>query len=324
MTVVYGMERVVNHHFKLFLQSVFGRTSENYGHDHILKEYTGYPEFLPLNAQIQHGWYGLEIPDFKKIRKIPFMLVWNKRVAHLWMKNTSKPVFVLGAPFVLYREMHNIKQKSDAKGTVAFPDHSTPGSTVVFDVKKYCDDLKKLPEKLQPVTICLHFRDMDRLAPIFSENGFKVVTAGNSRQGGDGFVRHYYEILSSHKYSCSNIIGSFTFYSVDMGIPFFIYGDSPQSMNNSKGVIAEVDELRTEIGRKFLDIHDEPTLEQRELVSFEVGFRDRISARFLKYFFIKRFFLYELPRYPFRFVLSLFLLLRKFPRIFKKIREKHR
>lgn len=288
----------MNEHLRLFFQSIFGRTSENYGHDKILREYTRYPSFLPLNAHIQHGWYGTDIPDFQKIDRIPFMLAWSGRIADEWKLKSNKPVFVLGSPFVIYRHMRNINQKPDAKGTVVFPDHSTPSTNEVHDVENYCRELEKLPSRMKPISICLHFRDVDRYGKQFQDHGFSVFTAGDSRQSGNGFVQNFYDILSSHKYSCSNVIGSFTFYSVEMGIPFFIYGPESKSIKkHDNKTIVEKGAFRQKTRELFLVMHDEPTPEQKAFVNFEVGETNKVDPDWLRGFFIRRFFSRELPSY---------------------------
>jgi hypothetical protein len=297
----------MNQHLFLFFQSIFGRTSENYGHDKILKEYTRYPAFLPLNAHIQHGWYGAEIPDFQKIDKIPFMLAWSQRIADEWKTRTTKPVFVLGSPFIIYRHLRGIAQKPDAKGTVVFPDHSTPSTTAVHDVENYCLELEKLPEYMKPISICLHFRDVDQYGKQFQDHGFSVFTAGDSRQAGNGFVQNFYDILSRHKYSCSNVIGSFTFYSVEMGIPFFVYGPECKCVKKDDNkTVVEYGAFRQKTRDLFRTIQEEPTPEQRAFVSFEVGEPDKVSPDWLRRYFLKRFFFREIPLYLPRFFKATF------------------
>ncbi len=57
---------------------------------------------------------------------------------------------------------------------------------------------------------------------IFISKGYKVVTAGNPHD--NTYTQKFYAILKNYKYTMSNLIGSYTFYSVEMGIPFSLYG----------------------------------------------------------------------------------------------------
>lgn len=73
-----------------------------------------------------------------------------------------------------------------------------------------------LPAHLQPVTICLHAHDLGkgRDAP-FTKAGFPVVTAGDPTD--DAFPDRRYDLLRRHRFSASNSVGSYTFYSIEMG-----------------------------------------------------------------------------------------------------------
>lgn len=301
--------RKIKRKIRTLLHSIFGRMPGSYGQDRILRAYLKYPAFLPLNAQIQHGWYNTEITDLDREAQIAVMLVWSKRLAGEWRKYSKKEALVLGSPFILYRELHDIKKKPTAKGTVVFPTHSTSAQIEKYDADEFCAKLESLPEHFKPVTICLHHRDMELYGPTFSSHGFPIVTAGDSRQSGDGFVRKFYEILSSHLYCCSNEIGSYTFYAVDMDIPFFLYG--PESVS-----VYRDDENRTYGKTDFLmatrnyftEVRTTISDEQRSFVDAETGKSDRLDQVFLRKFFLKRFFLHELPKYPLRLLRVLFLL----------------
>jgi hypothetical protein len=288
---------------RLFYEYVFGRIPGSYGQDKIIKSYINWPKYLPLNAQIQHGWYSTDIPDLTRIEQIDIMLVWSKRIAEEWKKYSSKEVIVIGAPFLIYKERENIQKNPMAVGTVVFPNHSTPNSVEKYDVKEYCEQLKDIPDQFKPITVCLHYRDLEYYGPQFSSYGFSVVSAGDSRQPNCGFVRKYYEILKNHKYSCSNEIGSYTFYSVDLGIPFFMYG--PESITVERGdekkIIYKTD-FRIRTRELFKEMRGDITREQADFVSSELGKYDRITSEELKKYLFYRLFFHEIPHYPIRFM----------------------
>jgi len=211
-------------------------------------------------------------------------------------------VEILGSPFVIYRRKKGIEISPAAKGTVVFPAHCTRNHIQQFDVLKYCDELSRLPNRLKPLTICLHYMDVDTLGPLFEKFGYSVVTAGKSHQGGTGFVDSFYEILSQHRYSTSNEIGSYAFYSVEMGVPFFMYG--PESVtawrhNNNQYNPSDLLEKVREMFREFkTEISDE----QHKFVLDEVGINDAVTPKELRSILLKRLFLIELTKYPGRFV----------------------
>ena len=131
--------------------------------------------------------------------------------------------------------MYKITQKPNAKGTVAFPSHSTYDVKSQFSIKDYCKTLKKLPKAFQPITICLFWLDyIDPKTEIYRKNGFCVVTAGPKLGNSLDFVKNFYSILSSHKYATSNDIGSYTYYAIDLGIPFFLVGQKTFMVNKNR------------------------------------------------------------------------------------------
>jgi hypothetical protein len=56
-----------------------------------------------------------------------------------------------------------------------------------------------------------------------------VFSAGNPHDY--NFIKNFYNILRNFKYSTSNLWMSCLFYSVEMGIPHFIYGNAPVLVN---------------------------------------------------------------------------------------------
>lgn len=65
--------------------------------------------------------------------------------------------------------------------------------------------------------------------------GIPIVTAGSA--GSRDFVDRFYSLIYQFRYATSPNIGSHTFYILDAGIPFFLYGDHPEyHMNGSEAV----------------------------------------------------------------------------------------
>ena len=85
---------------------------------------------------------------------------------------------------------------------------------------------------MQPVCVCLHMHDINKgQHKIFLENNIPVYTAGNAFDVRYG--RRFYDILKNFKYSCSNLVGSYTYYSVEMGIPFSLFGQDCEYINKA-------------------------------------------------------------------------------------------
>jgi len=284
--------------FGFLAKHMFGDISGNYGHDNIFRNYIGLPSWVRFNIVIQHGWYG-EIYE-RDLKGSGIYLVWSERIAEEVRRVSSKKVFVLGAPFALFRRMNNLDIKHDAKGTVAFPQHSSPNVGCAFDIEGYCSALMQLSEDYMPITICLHYRDVEAWGGLFQLKGFNVVTAGDSRQGAFGFVENFYDILSSHKYATSNDIGSYLFYSVDMGVPFFLMGEDVSFYNKSTGGLLRVGGFGSEIYNTIFSSFSGRGMDfiseyQAELVRRELGVDGDLEVRYLYYYIIFRFLFIELP-----------------------------
>lgn len=256
----------------------------NFGLNLIIKDYANFPRFLPLPCHMEHGW----TPLSKALKSDlatdkPLMMVFNKRQAEAWKKKSKIPVEIMGCPFIHYKNKHNITKKADAKGTIAFPGHSTYFLKYRFDIKKYCLELQKLPKEFHPITICLLWLDyIDPTANIYREMGFKVVTAGPKITNSLEFVQKFYDILSSYKYATSNDVGSYSFYAIDMDIPFFLTGIYPVIINKNRRDINSPESSRVrdlKWGKKSIDIFSTGPVQkisksQREFVEKEMGMRD--------------------------------------------------
>jgi hypothetical protein len=230
-----------------------------YGLNLIIKEYAHFPRFLPLPGHVEHGWTAFSnalITDLKNDK--PLMMVFSKRREKAWKKKSKKPVVILGAPFIHYKNIHNITKKSDAKGTVVFPSHSTYDLKSSFSLEKYCQELADLPERFKPITVCLFWLDyIDKESEIYKKFGFSITTTGPKLSNSIDFVKNFYNILSSHKYATSNEVGSYTFYAVDLNLPFFLTGIEPIIKNKDKRDInfKEISKLDDHIyGKKAMDL----------------------------------------------------------------------
>jgi hypothetical protein len=269
----------------------------NYGFNIIIKDYAKFPHYLPLPCHMEHGWavnQGAIKSDL--VTNKPLMLVFSKRRVKAWKKYSKIPVVIIGSPFVHYKLKHNIVTKSDARGTVVFPGHSTYFVKNIFSIEGYCLELKQLPKMYHPITICLFWLDyIDKSSDIYRQMGFEVVTAGYKITNSLDFVKNFYDILSSHKYATSNDIGSHVFYAIDMGIPFFLTGKSTVLVNKKGqdvniGIKTKISEYP--IGIKAIKLFStgpvcKITEGQKQFVQEEMGINDCISPDKLNKLFWK-------------------------------------
>lgn len=286
---------------------------ELYGHGQLIREFGFYPKHLPLIVYSDHGngVNGTEILYKHELENdAPVFLAYDKERAVNYRKLTKKLSYVIISPTVYYRRKNKIKQVENSKGTIAFPAHATQCIENTGDIDKYAAQLKNLPEKFQPVFVCLHMNEIfNEQYKVFMKHGIQVLTAGNTSDY--RFVERFYAILKNFKYSTSNVIGSYASLSIEMGIPFFIYGEPQKFINKGDPYNLKIgdydiykdapffkylfDELRYE---KFDGMIDEKLKKQieKKLGIYDTSSRIKISivlwSSFLHWIFSLKFFHY--------------------------------
>jgi predicted O-methyltransferase YrrM len=206
-------------------------SSECYGMGRHLRTYGYYPPWLPLCIATDHGPSQRDVPTFLDLReRAPFMFYHSRRLVEQWRKVSGKPCAVMFSPFVYYRRRNRITVSASAKGTLAFPAHSTNLIDSSYEIEEYVESLLSLPTRFHPIGACLYYRDIHKgRHKIFENCGIPVYTAGHIYDR--RFTERFYEILSNFSFSTSNHFGSYAFYAVEMGIPFFIHGTRPVMLN---------------------------------------------------------------------------------------------
>lgn len=208
--------------------------SEVYGIGRALRESSYfYPKKVPLYLYSNHSPFYIEIVSKHELENdAPVQIFnWIKSVNE-FKKKSKKPCFNVQWPYIRYRKNHKIERAKDATGTIVFPTHTTDAWDDEFNQDKYIQDLKNLPEKFHPVSICIHKHDVDKgLHEVYLKAGFKVYTAGHYAD--ERYIDRFYEILRNFKYSTSNELGACGLYSVELGIPYFTYGERSKLINKS-------------------------------------------------------------------------------------------
>ena len=237
--------------------------SELYSFGKYIRKYGYYPSFLPLAVYSDHsGPTFSDIPYLhEKETNAEFFLAHRKEKVIKYKEITGKKAYTLYSPSVFYRRYNLIKQDENASGTICFPEHSLLSEHSNFNIKKYCDDLKMLPIEFHPIKLCLHMHDVNNdTFKQYMENGFEVLSAGNTSDY--RFVERLYDIIKKAKFISSNSVGTITLLSIEMRIPFFIYGNKQSSINISnknlpKGIIKEPDHKQFKYLKNKLSISED-------------------------------------------------------------------
>lgn len=259
--------------------------SEIYSSGRHYRSYGCYPSFLPIYCYSSHGViYHTKRPYPNEIENDAYAMLYSSLAAvESYKKYSNKRCYCVLSPFVCCRKKYRIERTPDAKGTLAFPAHSTPVIDVMMDYGVYADSLLSLPKEFFPIAVCLHMHDIKKgLHKIFQDRGIPVYTAGNAEDV--RFAQRWYEITKHFAYTTSSMIGSYTFYSVEMGIPFFLMGASPQLINCGDknlplGEFAAPDKEYWIARDLFKERVPKVTAEQRAFVEKHLGLHDGLSRK---------------------------------------------
>lgn len=299
-------------------------TVERYSHGKYIREYAYYPKILPLIAYGDHssGVKGTDIPSKHELESdAPLFLTFSVEKARLFTEMTGKKSYCILSPAVFYRRQNSIKALPTAKGTIAFPAHSTPDIDTIGNIENYICALKELPPKYQPVTACLYMHDILKgQHKEFIKHGIPVVTAGDVSDY--RFIDRFYSIIKNFEYTTSNTVGAYTSLSIEMGIPFFVYGAPQLYFNHSdknvkSGVCDLYDNqpfyqyLHKELTFEAFDVSIDPVVKAK--IEEKLGINHTISRRKLSSVLYRSFFLWLINP-------KSFLLLAK--RLFSKITKK--
>lgn len=242
-------------------------------------------KFFPLIPYYDHGW-DLNDKLSKSIIQNPsrYHFCWSQRQKQKYLK-IDKKFFITGSPFIFFKEDQNIK-KTNEKNTIFFFSHSTTKINQIINLQKLIDALNDVPESLKPIDICLHYNDLKKYKTFFESFGFKVVSAGS--QFNDKFVDNFYNILKKYSYTCSNILGTYVLYSIDLKIPFFLVGPEPiyDNYKLDKNVPRSFQLSKFNTAKKIYKLFEKRqfkiSLDQELMCKEELGLSHRIDRFILK------------------------------------------
>ena len=211
--------------------SSFGKTFRAWAH---------FPNFLPLYICSDHGvhWESKCWPnETQSPYKVYF--TWNKKKNDLMKRVHQKKSCHVPHPWVFYRKKYFKLPQTQRRGTLVYFPHSNDTTSPVFDdLDRYINGLKSLPDKYQPVVICLSYADVEKGEhKKLRKYNIPLVTAGAMRS--QDFVNRFYSLLGNFRFSSSANIGSHTYYAIEAGVSFLLYGEYPEYL--IKGSIAVPD-----------------------------------------------------------------------------------
>jgi hypothetical protein len=272
-----------------------------YSLGHWLKDYGYYPKQMPLFTYMDHGMTLFDqIPPHEVRNDAPLIFKFAPRLVETYRKNYKKPVYNLLNPTIHFRQSQNIEKAEKAHGSLFYVGHSTPLIDDLTDWDNFIEDINALPQHFHPIDISLHPSDVEKgLGKVFEKKGFKVFCA--DKADSLNFIENFYEIIRKYKYALSNLIGSYTFYTVEMGIPFSLYGEEPKYLNKGDKNV-EMGTYNSYKGQEtyqkaealFRGLNTTITKEQNHFVNLELGKYTTISRKKAAYLLYKAFLLYSI------------------------------
>ena len=210
--------------------------NDNYGHAYLLKTYAGYPVEKSINATFPHGVYFRDkvLPKSEVKAPLPAVLNFPPITTPLWNKTAKhKKVIPFASPIHYAVRLFQAEvKKENRKGTLFLPKHSTKVVDVTFDVEAVVRELKSLPDDFKPVTVCVHWNDIEKgLHKVFIEAGFEVVTAGHLTDY--NYMFRWLHLVSRHKLLAGCGLGSALFYSVIAGVPFYLTQEDAETKSDA-------------------------------------------------------------------------------------------
>lgn len=205
-----------------------------YGHGSILKKYSKFPSNLPLPVSIQHGWMQAPIKHDAP-SDAPENWYWSSDILS---KYKRKYPYIngraVGAPFLYCISNSETKiSRVNKEGSIVFPAHSTDKHKVNFKYDEYSRQLRSLPAKFHPITVCVYHNEIkEGRHEIFKRNGFEIVCNGYDPLD-DSFLYNLISNLEGKKYLFSNSWTSAIHYAAVLGLQIYLYGPVIEKIESS-------------------------------------------------------------------------------------------
>jgi hypothetical protein len=271
----------------------FNWTSEVYSFGKCFRYLANYPSVFPLFIYSDHGVpldsfiYPHELNNKSRIH-----FTWNPHKENRYANIKDRAIIRVPHPWINYRKKKNISLAESRKGTIVFFAHSTPDVRWEnHDSKEYFEQLNSLPEKFQPVTICMHMHDINAgHHKKLRQYGIPIVTIGNVYS--PYFIDRFYQLTREFSFATSHSWGSQVAYCIEFGIPYFFMGNTPRLINIGDkelpiGLVAQYhDSYHEELAKKaetlFRTPVDSITKEQKAFISSLLGLDSDINQSNIK------------------------------------------
>lgn len=191
-----------------------------------------YPRFLPLFFCSDH--YVDMLTSFRENEAnptYPLYFSWNREKCLKLRSLYGVNAVHVQHPWIPYRRKKYKYRNHDAKGTLVFWPHSSEQLTVQIDMERVEEQLSRIPEKYEPLSICISAHDVQLgLLPKIRRLNYPIFTVGNLQD--QRFVDRFYQLVNNFKYSAGFYPGSHIYYLHEFGIPYLALDYSHVTMTS--------------------------------------------------------------------------------------------
>ena len=196
-------------------------SNDFYGQASVLKRYVGYPTSYALKAVLEHAPVVQEnMWQQDRRARLPVNFSCTQLRADQMRKYSGRPSFPIGFGFLYAAKLVESTHGAvvNRRGTVVFPFKSTHHFATEFDHVDYAKRLAALPDWMQPMTICIFWKDYLRgVYQAYVDQGQQIVTAGHMYDA--EFLLRLYDICRRFRFAVSNEFGTHVFATVASGCP---------------------------------------------------------------------------------------------------------
>jgi hypothetical protein len=199
--------------------------NRHYGHAHLLLSYCGLSPRMQIPVRLQHGWQpgvGMRAQDMAQPGP---KIVWSSRNLARANEAGDYGAVAIGAPW-LYMPKTLDPGPDHPRSALIVPFHGWEQQGLAGSMDAYAKALVRLEASgFGPITVCLYWFEYEQpaLREVFERQGFATTTMG-PRSDNPAFLRRQRELIQRHAYVSSNRVSTASFYALEAGRPFFLYG----------------------------------------------------------------------------------------------------
>jgi hypothetical protein len=213
-----------------------------YGFATVVKRFAGYSGDKPICGVVPHGViFGLTRPWFEEVRaEVPAILCAQDDYGREFAHQAGRVVIPFASPAVYAAKLTAGDSGLPRQGTIFFPSHSTHRIQAEYDAQLMIAKLKALPTEMQPVTVCIYWKDyLHGKAGPYEAAGLPVVSAGHMFD--PAFLIRFFRMCRCYRYATSNELGSHVPFSIHAGCLFrLITGVRPRHLGSPEALEADV------------------------------------------------------------------------------------